>query len=185
MEKCLKPHTASQPAMLYFHGSALNIFCAPFFAGSHGKWAREREMERGKGEKRHKSKTRKKNRFSLKNYETFHVPSTHHPLAFICESLHSEGGSQEAQNTHSRIHFCILFASLLLSTAFFILNFLNAIALEVVTDCCTDFISFSPVFDHHHHHHGFIYYGSAKGATGYWRWRQSSKLHNRLLLIHC
>lgn len=68
--KCLKPYQTQH--RIFICEDFLACFMLPFFAGSYS--ARACERERKLYEKRHKAKTRKKNRFSLKNYETFRVP---------------------------------------------------------------------------------------------------------------
>lgn len=180
--------THSQPAsnalfsLLCFEHFLCSLFCRVSWKMSERERWRE---EKAKNDT--KAKRGRKIDFHWKTMRLFMclLPTTH-SLLFV--RAYIEKVAVRRHKTHTVVFIFAFYSplsALLLSTAFFILNFLNAIALEVATDCCTDFISFSPVSDHHHHHHGFIYYGSAKGATGYWRWRQSSKLHNRLLLIHC
>lgn len=107
MEKCLKPHTASQPAMLYFHCSALNIFCAPFFAGSHGKWARERDGERKRRKTTQKQNEEEKSIFIEKLWDfscAFYPPPTRFYLWEPTLRRWQSGGTKHTQS-YSFLHF--------------------------------------------------------------------------------
>lgn len=153
--------------MLYFLLWTFSVL--PFLPGlMESEWASERAKERERGKRRKTTQKQNEEEKSIFIEKLWDFSCAFHPPTriYFHECLQQGGKTHTHTQSHFKFSECHCTGS---------------------CDCCTDFISSSPVSDHHHRslNDFILLWKREKGATGYWRWRQSSKLHNRSILIHC